>query len=232
MRIELIDGPFVALDGVGVAVRLRSSGTMTGALTPPGFAPTGGALSFETAEFSRFDDAGLLAHHSVVLDVQRFFRAVLTDGQPIVAAVEIEHRGSFNLPAEGPDRWRPFSSTQHVVMRRPGFVWDGRVAVMPGLAVHVHDAYVAGEGILHPAVMGLVSLADIRGSSVVLTPWEGRWSDYAERDGMRVPMRGEVAWVAAEGLLARQRHGTALPTRAVSRVRRRTAPRAAGAARA
>jgi hypothetical protein len=211
--------------------------------------------------------------------VQRFFRAVLKDGQPIVAALEIEHRGTFNLAAEGADQWKPFTSTQRVVTRRPGFVWDGRIAVVPGLAVHVHDAYVAGEGILHPAVMGLFTLIDLRGTNpepggvaqgeflrwfaeaawyptallqsqgvrwtavddhtatatlrdgdvtatllfrfdaqtglvdsvraeargrtvgtaVVMTPWEGRWSNYTERDGMRVPSRGEVAWLTPEG---------------------------------
>ena len=45
-RIELVDGPYLALDGTGVAARLRISGTMTGPLTPPGFAPTGGHLAF------------------------------------------------------------------------------------------------------------------------------------------------------------------------------------------
>jgi hypothetical protein len=211
--------------------------------------------------------------------VQRFFRAVLKDGQPMVAALRIEHRGTFNLAAEGADQWKPFTSQQQVTTRRPGFVWDGRVAMLPGLVVHVHDAYIAGEGILHPAVLGLVALADLRGASpepggvahgelmrwlaeaawyptallpsqgvrwsavdehsaqasfadgavsvallmrfdpesgvitstraeargrtlgdrIVLTPWEGRWSDYAERDGMRVPTRGEVAWLLPEG---------------------------------
>lgn len=211
--------------------------------------------------------------------VQRFFRAVLTDGQPIVAALRIEHRGSFNLAAEGADQWRPFTSTQQVVTRRPGFVWDGRVRMLPGVTVNVHDAYVAGEGVLRPAVLGLFALADLRGSSgepggvaqgelmrwlaetawyptallasqgvrwtaldetsaratlddgtvgvtllfrfdaasgviasvraeargrtvgkaVVPTPWEGRWTDYVQRDGMRVPMRGEVAWLTPEG---------------------------------
>lgn len=67
-RIELIDGPYLAVDGTGVAARLRISGTMSGAMTPPGFAPTGGHLSFETAEFSRFEN-GLLAHHVVVLNM-------------------------------------------------------------------------------------------------------------------------------------------------------------------
>lgn len=94
--------------------------------------------------------------------VQRWFRSVMAPGQPIVAAARVEHRGSFNL-GETDDRWRPFTSTQRVVTRRPGFVWDARIAMLPGLAVHVHDAYVAGTGLLHPALAGLVSLARLEG---------------------------------------------------------------------
>jgi hypothetical protein len=98
--------------------------------------------------------------------VQRYFRSVLTDGQPIVAAATVEHRGTFNL-GETTDRWRPFTSRQRVVTCRPGFVWDGKVAVLPGFDVRVHDAYVAGEGILHPAILGVFTLADLRGSGEV-----------------------------------------------------------------
>jgi hypothetical protein len=47
-----------------------------------------------------------------------------------------------------------------VVTRRPGFVWNARIAMVPGLSVYVHDAYVGGEGILNPAILGLFSLAD------------------------------------------------------------------------
>jgi predicted ester cyclase len=81
-RIELVDGPYLALDGTGVAARLRISGTMTGPLTPPGFAPTGGHLAFETAEFSYFKD-GLLARHTVILnmlDLARQIGAVPQEG--------------------------------------------------------------------------------------------------------------------------------------------------------
>jgi len=211
--------------------------------------------------------------------VQRFFRAALADGAPLVAALTLEHRGTFNLAAEGPDRWITFTSTQRVTTRRPGFVWDARMAMAPGLTVRVHDAYVAGEGILHPAVLGLVSLTDLRGTDpepggvahgefmrfvaeaawyptallpsqgarwtavdehsaqvvladgavgislllrfdpgtglidsvraeargrtvgkgVVMTPWEGRWWDYVEHGGMKVPMSGEVAWLTPGG---------------------------------
>lgn len=94
--------------------------------------------------------------------VQHFFRTVLKDGQPLVAGVRVRHRGRFNL-GETTDNWKPFASEQQVVTRRPGFDWNGRVMMMPGLPVRVHDAYVVGEGILHAAVLGLFPVAHLRG---------------------------------------------------------------------
>jgi hypothetical protein len=94
--------------------------------------------------------------------VQRYFRAVLKDGQPMVTAVTIEQIGTMNL-SQSVAQWKPFTARQRVVIHRPGFVWDARIAILPGIAVHVHDAYVAGVGILKPSVLGLYSLADLRG---------------------------------------------------------------------
>jgi len=210
---------------------------------------------------------------SLPAPVQRFFQTALKEGQPIVAAVSVEHAGTFNM-GETAEQWKPFTSTQRVVTRRPGFDWDGRVAMMPGLQVHVHDAYITGEGILHASVLGLLSMVNLRGTgelaqgelmrffaeaawyptallpsqgvrwdavddrssratlkdgdftltllfrfnedglietvsaeargrtvggAVVPTPWQGRFWSYAERDGMRVPLDGEVAWLLPEG---------------------------------
>jgi hypothetical protein len=98
--------------------------------------------------------------------VQRYFRTALTEGQPMVAAVRLEHAGTFNMSATA-EQWKPFTSSQRVVTRRPGFDWDARVAMMPGLPVRVHDAYAAGEGVLHAAVLGLVTVADLRGTGEV-----------------------------------------------------------------
>jgi hypothetical protein len=53
---------------------------------------------------------------------------------------------------------------QQVITQRPGFDWEGRIDMMPGLTGRVHDAYIAGEGILHAALFGLVSLANLRGT--------------------------------------------------------------------
>jgi hypothetical protein len=206
--------------------------------------------------------------------VQRYFRAVLEEGQPMVSGVRVRHEGTFNMGEGTENNWKPFTSDQVVVARRPGFDWNGRVAMMPGLPVRVHDAYVAGEGTLHASLLGLVSVVDMRGrgevaegelmrylaeaawyptallpsqgvrweavddrsaratleegdlsltmlftfdeeglidtvraesrgravgGEVVPTPWRGRFWNYEERGGMRVPLNGEVAWLPSEG---------------------------------
>lgn len=94
--------------------------------------------------------------------VQRYFSTVLTPGQSIVTAATLEHTGSFNLSPTG-EQWKPFTSRQRVVVQRPGFLWDARIALVPGLLVRVHDSYSYCEGLLHAAVHGLFSVARLQG---------------------------------------------------------------------
>lgn len=205
--------------------------------------------------------------------VKRYLRLALADGLPIAAAVRIRHHGQFNM-SDSAERWKPFTSDELVITQRPGFDWDARVAMAPGLAVRVHDAYVAGEGVLHAAVLGLFTVADLRGAGqiaegellrflaeaawyptallpsqgvrweeidersaratlidgsvsatlifefdeeglidnvraeargrvvgdqIVPTPWRGRFWNYQKKDGMLIPLDGEVAWLLPEG---------------------------------
>lgn len=206
--------------------------------------------------------------------VQRYLRAVLQEGQPLISAVNMEHTGTFNM-SETEEQWQPFRSTQRVIVRRPGFVWDARIRMAPGVIAHVHDAYVAGAGILTGKLFGLLpvvtmpstpelahgellrffaemvwyptallpsqgvtweAIDDTRAGATltdgtttvkltfhfdaqglihsvhadgryrevdggqVLTPWQGRVGDYEVRDGMLVPLEGEVAWLLPEGV--------------------------------
>lgn len=95
--------------------------------------------------------------------VQRYFRAALTEGQPMVTAVTLDHTGTFNISLTEP-QWKPFTSTQRAVTQRPGFDWEARIAIMPGLPARVHDAYIGGEGTLHASLFGLVTVAEQRGT--------------------------------------------------------------------
>jgi len=89
--------------------------------------------------------------------VQRYFEAVLKEGQPLVAAVSVEHTGTFNMSKTG-KKWKPFRSTQRVIANRPGFVWDARIRMAPAMTVHVHDAYVAGEDVLTAKLFGFLTV--------------------------------------------------------------------------
>ena len=57
--------------------------------------------------------------------VQRFFRVVLKEGQPIVMAVNLAQQGQINM-SETAAKWRPFTATQFVMTQRPGFDWNAR----------------------------------------------------------------------------------------------------------
>lgn len=98
--------------------------------------------------------------------VQRYFNTVLKKGQPIVTRVQVRHRGMFNM-GQTKDNWKPFNSDQVVITQRFGFDWNGKVQMAPGLNVLVHDAYAAGEGILHAALFGLFSVMHLRDTSDV-----------------------------------------------------------------
>ena len=104
--------------------------------------------------FSRTELDGLPA------PVQRYFNKVLKDGQPIITKASVQHSGTFNM-AETTDNWKPFTSTQRVVTQRPGFDWDARVKMFPGVAAYIHDAYVAGSGTLKVAIFGLIPVVNL-----------------------------------------------------------------------
>jgi hypothetical protein len=121
-----------------------------GRLAPAGAAPT----HYDASEIN-----------ALPLPVQRYFRAALSPGQPIVAAASIQMTGRFNMSATA-EQWRPFTSQQRVIARRPGFLWDARIALLPGLTVRVVDSYTTGNGLLRAAIQGLFIMADMRGGEI------------------------------------------------------------------
>lgn len=207
--------------------------------------------------------------------VRRYFRVVLRDGQAIVGGVRLSQEGQFRQK-DREDGWLAFKATQVFTTRPPGFDWDARIRMAPGMTAFVRDAYVAAEGILHAEVLGLVTVADVHGgptaakgellrylaeatwfptallpsqgvrwdamddSAALATlthgtttvslefrfdpeglitsfkaasrprgeidgvsesaPWHGRFWAYEVRDGMRIPLEGEVAWQLPAGL--------------------------------
>jgi hypothetical protein len=134
--------------------------------------------------------------------VRRYFHAALTDGQPIISEVRLAHEGQFNM-GEVKAKWSRFTSSQMTITRRPGFDWDGRINIAPGMNVFAHDAYVAGKGILHVEALGLVTLADIRGTPEAAQGELMRYlAEAAWYPTALLPSQG-VRWEAIDGISAR-----------------------------
>ena len=203
--------------------------------------------------------------------VQRFFRTVLKDGQAIASAVKLSQQGLFNMN-ETEDKWSPFTATQFAIAQRPGFDWDARIQMTPGVNAFVHDTYLLGEGSLHASLLGLFTVANMHGApennqgellrflaetpwyptallpsqgvrwdaidnnsaratltdgattvslvfqfnaegaiatcraearyrdKLTAMPWCGRFWEYSVRNGMLIPLEGEVGWEYPEGI--------------------------------
>jgi hypothetical protein len=129
--------------------------------------------------------------------VQRYFRAVLKDGQPIITAVTIDIAGTFNMSPAG-EQWKPFTSHQRVVTHRPSFLWDAKIAMLPGVKVNVVDSYIVGHGLLHAAIQGLFTMADIQGEGEIARGEFMRWfAEVAWYPTALLPSQG-VRWEAVD----------------------------------
>jgi hypothetical protein len=134
---------------------------------------------------------------SLPAPVQRYFRAVLKDGQPIITAVTIDIAGTFNMSATG-EQWKPFTSRQRVTTRRPGFLWDASIAMAPGLKVRVVDSYIVGQGLLHATFQGLFTVAEMRGAGEIARGEFMRWfAEVAWYPTALLPSQG-VRWEAVD----------------------------------
>lgn len=155
MRLALTAGAAVIL---ATAAALLVAALRWRAATRQALARLGADLpSVPAATYSERELAGLPA------PVQRYFRAVLREGQRVVRRAVLAQEGQFLLdPSKG--RWAPFTATETFVPVPAGFVWDARIAMAPGLAVHVRDGFVAGRGSMRGAVLGLVTVAHDEGT--------------------------------------------------------------------
>lgn len=81
MRFRLVGDPFLSLDGSRAGIRMEITATMSGALEPPGFAPTGAPIRVDAAEFYEFSG-------DLVSDIELMFD-MLDLGRQIGAAPEV-----------------------------------------------------------------------------------------------------------------------------------------------
>jgi hypothetical protein len=134
--------------------------------------------------------------------VQRYFQAVLREGQPLVRHVRLRQSGQF-LVKPAANRWGPFTATQDFRVRPAAFVWDARISMGPGIAARVRDSFVDGQGSMYGAAMALFTVArmentpDLAIGELMRYIGEACWFPTA-----LLPSAG-VIWAAADDSTAR-----------------------------
>jgi hypothetical protein len=88
--------------------------------------------------------------------VRRYLERVLPQHPRRIHTLAARQQGSFSFDGK---RWLPFTARQWMAPEVPGFLWDARIRMMPFVNAFVHDAYLAGEGILDARLFGLIPLA-------------------------------------------------------------------------
>lgn len=139
----------------------RSSGRLLARLSET--EATGKAVRYSAGQLSGLPDP-----------VRACLALTLTDGQPIVRTADLSMRGTFNMSL-GVPKWKPFTSVQHVTTNRPGFVWDARIMMFPGVPIRVTDSCIGGRGMLHPALLGLFPVGDLEGDGEIAKAELMRW---------------------------------------------------------
>ena len=100
---------------------------------------------------------------SLPLPVQRWLAVSGALDQPLPRLVYCEQSAQMKLQP-GQSAWQPAQARQVVSLDPPGFVWDVRLDMGPGLPVLGRDRYQHGRGEMLIKLLGLVPVVNSRGN--------------------------------------------------------------------
>jgi len=105
--------------------------------------------------------------------VQRYFRRVLKEGQPIISYVRLTHTGKFKTGLD--KKWINIKGEQYYTTDTPGYIWKGTTTYFTA-----RDFYIGERGGLIVTLLSMFNILDKSGSSFdqgELLRWlaEGVW---------------------------------------------------------
>jgi hypothetical protein len=140
--------------------------------------------------------ARIIADGPLPPPVMRYFARSLPSGQ--FSRLRHTQEGEFFLKG-----WKPLRATQWHSLKQPGFVWDARIAMMPGLSVHVRDSYARGQGAMEARLWGIWPVMDQTGGAELAASALQRYLGEAIWFPMVLAPGGGVEWSAVDASTAR-----------------------------
>jgi hypothetical protein len=109
------------------------------------------------------DTDGRLLAQALPPPVRRYLAKVLPSDTSI-QTVRLQHGGTFRPSFDGP--WLPIRGEQYFTADRPGFIWWGRVQLVPGLWIDARDRSVDGAGHMFVSAESTFTIADSAGPAL------------------------------------------------------------------
>ena len=82
-------------------------------------------------------------------------------GKPMVRSVELNQQGEMLTKPNG--KWMPFKANQIFSVYPPGFVWEARINVIPGVYIYGRDLYKNGHGNMLIKPLAMMTIANAKG---------------------------------------------------------------------
>lgn len=139
---------------------------------------------------------------TVPAPVARYLTTAIPEGQPLIRVARLSQKGQFLLRPT-PTGWRPFRAREVFTSNPPGFVWDARIRMAPGVSVFVRDAFVGGGGFMRASVLGMVTLLDVHGTPEIASGALHRYLAEAVWFPTALAPSGGVVWTAIDETTSR-----------------------------
>jgi hypothetical protein len=92
------------------------------------------------------------------LPVQNYFKFALKEGQRYIQTVTLSHTGNFRQDEN--QKWFNIKGEEYFTTTPPGFVWYGRINVLPMIWLTGIDKLVDGNGSFQVKLLSFVTISD------------------------------------------------------------------------
>jgi hypothetical protein len=110
--------------------------------------------------------------------VHRYLSKAIPSRHSGIRTVRLRHGGTFRPSLDG--GWLPIRGEQYFATSPPGFIWWGRVRIVPGVWIDARDRSIAGVGNMLVSAESTFTLADSKGPQL--------------DQGALLRLLGEMAW--------------------------------------
>ncbi|HET6590816.1 MAG TPA: DUF6544 family protein [Candidatus Nitrosocosmicus sp.] len=90
--------------------------------------------------------------------VKRYFTHSLEGGQHYISYVKLKHTGEFRQDEN--QKWMPIEGHEYFTTEIPGFIWIGKISLLPLVWITGIDMYLEGRGAFQIKIMSIFTISD------------------------------------------------------------------------